>query len=48
MDRKVGVKVRQRKSTNDIGKIVGVSSTTVNNWLRKARISLRKGNYKKR
>lgn len=40
--------IDQRKSTHDIGKIVGVSSTTVRNWLRKAEISLRKGNYKKK
>jgi len=40
--------IDRRKSTNDIGKIVGVSSTAVSNWLRKRGISLRKGNYKKK
>lgn len=39
--------IDQKRSTNDIGKIVGVSSTTINKWLKDAGVSLRRGSYKK-
>jgi len=39
--------IDERKSTRDISQIVGVSSTTIGNWLKKCNIFLRKGNYRK-
>lgn len=39
--------IDQKKSTYDIGKIVGVSKTTIIKWLKETGVSLRKGNYKK-